>query len=867
MTKRDYNFKDIEAKWQKYWEEENLVKVDLQDNTKEKYYCLNMFPYPSGVLHVGHGRNYIIGDVVARYKLMNGFNLLLPMGWDAFGLPAENAAINSGIHPRKYTMDNIERMKEQFKKWGILYDWSKEITTCEPLYYKWTQWLFLVLYKNKLAYKKAGFVNWCPHCQTVLANEQVINGECERCSAKVIRKKLDQWYFKITKYAERLLDDLDMLEDWPERVKMMQENWIGKSTGLEIEFELMDSNIRLPVFTTRPDTIFGVTFVAIAPDHPDLEKIVKNSPNSTNILDTASKFVEERSTKTSIDYEKKGIDTGLKVINPLTGDVVPLWVANYVDTDYGTGIIMGVPAHDQRDFLFAKKYNLPLKVVVKPQGATSFNPNNLEEAYTEPGIQINSFEYTGLPTNFVINKIIELAEAKGIGRKATYYKLKDWLISRQRYWGTPIPIIYCDTCGIVPVPEEDLPVLLPENVEFKPTGHSPLADVKEFVETTCPKCKAKAKREVDTMDTFVDSAWYFIRFVSPCDNDQPFDKELANKWLPVDQYIGGVEHAILHLLYSRFITKVLYDTEYIDFEEPFKRLFTQGMVCKDSYFCPKCMKYRYENEVENKKCKECGNEVIVQLEKMSKSKNNVVDPGEIAEKFGVDTQRLYMLFVSPPEQDMIWQTDGVVGMYRFLNRFWELANNHIELIKGHSEAELNELKNLELPESLKKLRFKLHHTMKMVTESFTSNFKFNTAISRMMELVNELQKLDVETLLKENENATKLVLHEAWKNLVLILSPFCPHMAEELWALLGYPPSILKAKWPQYDPEAIKLEKIDLVVQINGKVRGKVTVDYDTDEETAKTIALSSEAITKFIKDRQIKEVYFVPNKLINLVV
>ncbi|NQV04448.1 MAG: leucine--tRNA ligase, partial [Candidatus Omnitrophica bacterium] len=745
MVQEAYPFKQIEKKWQKRWEKKALFKM-RPDSPKDKCYCLMMFPYPSSALHVGHGRNYIIGDVVARYKIMQKFNVLAPMGWDAFGLPAENAAIKSGIHPKESTLNNIKTMKKQLKAWGVGYDWDREITSCMPEYYKWTQWIFLELYKKGLAYKKKATVNWCPSCKTVLANEQVVDGGCERCSSEVELRSLKQWFFKITDYAQRLLDDLGLLKDWPERVKTMQKNWIGKSQGVEIDFKVVDSDITLRCFTTRVDTIFGATYMVLAAEHPLVEDLIKDSKNKSDIkrfIDGVRK--ESVIERVSADVEKNGVSTGKYVINPVNNKKIPLWIANYVLMEYGTGAVMAVPAHDERDFEFAKKYKLPIDVVID-NPKHSLNPDNMKEAYTEEGVMVNSGEFDGLASTEAIEKISDYMEKKGIGRRKIHYKLRDWLISRQRYWGAPIPIVYCDKCGVQPVKESDLPVLLPEKIKFKPHGESPLKDAKGFVTTKCPGCNKSARREIDTMDTFVDSSWYFLRYLSPKDETQPFDKELVDKWLPVDQYIGGVEHAILHLMYSRFIVKVLYDMGHVGFKEPFGRLFTQGMIVKDGA-------------------------------KMSKSKGNVVSPDKLINKYGADTVRLYTLFIGPPEKDAEWNDRGVEGAWRFLNRVWRLVDQAS--------------RNSDAGDADVSLRRKRHSTIKKVTGDMEGAFHFNTALSAIMELVNEIY------------SSTSKDLKEAISTVVILLAPFVPHISEEMWEKLGNKKSVFQADWPLYDEAAL----------------------------------------------------------------
>ncbi len=864
---KEYNFAEIEKKWQRKWQELKVFKANVDDKTNRKFYLLNMFPYPSGTLHIGHGRNYILGDVLYKFLKMNNYNIFCPMGWDAFGLPAENAAINTGIHPKDFTYANISAMKEQFLDWGIVYDWDFEISTCDANYYKWTQWLFLKLFEAGLAYKKKGPVNWCSGCSTVLANEQIIEGKCERCSTKIEIRELEQWYFKITKYADRLLEDLELLEGWPERVKIMQENWIGKSYGVEIDFELEGSKQKIKVFTTRPDTIFGVTFLAIAPEHNLAVELLQNHPEEKKLIQKLNEFkLDDRFLRSSIEYEKKGFFTGKNAINPVTGDIIPIWIVNYVLTDYGTGAVMGVPGHDKRDFLFAKKFGLPIKVVVKPKERTSFKETDLQDAFCEDGIQINSFEFSGLPTSFAKKKISDYIVSKGYGRKTINYHLKDWLISRQRYWGAPIPIIYCDNCGIVKVPEKDLPVLLPHTVNVKPTGQSPLVDLSEFVNTKCPQCGKDAKRETDTMDTFVDSSWYFLRFLTPKDPHKAFSRELTNYWFPVDQYIGGVEHAILHLLYSRFITKFLYDMDLIDFDEPFKNLFTQGMICKTSYRCAKCGKYLHQDEVNlgKRECKKCGSIIIETLDKMSKSKLNVVSPKELKEKYGVDTQRLYILFIGPPEKDAIWQDEGVVGCFRFLTRLWNFCINVIPLIKD-IKIDTSQLDHIELPRTLKEFRFKLHDTIKKITESFTTDLKFNTCVSSIMELLNCAEETFSSSIEKLTQTDKK-VLREFLDNIVLITAPFVPHIAEELNQELGNNKSVFEQHWPNFSEKALKQDEAEIAVQFDGKFRGTIKVSIPITKEKLLEYVQSNEKLSRYCKNIIFEKVVYVENKLINII-
>ncbi|MBI2870202.1 MAG: leucine--tRNA ligase [Candidatus Omnitrophica bacterium] len=825
MPEAAYPFKEIESKWQARWSEMGLFRMDPA-SPKPKYYCLVMFPYPSAALHVGHGRNYIIGDAVVRYKLMRGFNVLSPMGWDAFGLPAENAAIQRGIHPKTSALNNIQNMKRQLHSWGVGYDWDREVTSCLPDYYKWTQWIFLKLFERGLCYKAKAPVNWCPSCQTSLANEQVVEGKCERCSTAVTQKELEQWFFRITEYAERLLKDIEKLERWPERVKIMQMNWIGKSAGVRCLFPLEGGGDPIECYTTRVDTIFGATYMVLAPEYPRLGELLKNSPKRADVEQYVEKETNvSRFERTREDLEKTGVFTGRYCLNPMTRGKIPIWVANYVLMEYGTGAVMAVPAHDQRDFEFAKKYKLPIQVVIDRPGSP-LNGSQMESAYVEDGVMVNSGPYNSQPNRAAMEKMADEMEAKKSGRRAVQFRLRDWLISRQRYWGAPIPVILCPKCGPVPVPEQDLPVLLPENVRFKPTGESPLKDAPDFVKTVCPRCGSQASREIDTMDTFVDSSWYFLRYLSPRDAHQAFSKELVNRWLPVDQYIGGVEHAILHLLYSRFITKVLKDLGHLEFDEPFGTLFTQGMIIKDGA-------------------------------KMSKSKGNVVSPDELIERFGADTVRVYTLFIGPPERDAEWSDQGMQGAWRFLNRLWRLVTAFTE---GSIELISKEAASL--------LRQRAHGALRKVTQDMEGDFHFNTAISQIMELVNELYKgtREIEGGGKAAGHAPDPALKEAVEILVRLLTPFAPHMAEELWSRLGHGEGVHSSGWPKVDERALQVESVTVVVQVNGRVRHRVEVPVEVGEEELKKRVLSEKAIERWIKDQAVKQVIVVPGRLVNIV-
>ncbi len=813
-----YDFKSIENKWQQEWEKNKLYKA-VKDESKPEYYCLEMFPYPSGNLHMGHVRNYCIGDVVARFKKMNGFNVLHPMGWDAFGLPAENAAIKHGIHPAEWTWNNIANMRSQLKQLGLSYDWDREIATCHPKYYKWTQWFFLLLYKRGLAYRKKASVNWCPSCGTVLANEQVVDGACERCKTEVEKKELEQWFFNITDYADELLDDLEKLPGWPEKVKTMQKNWIGRSEGVEFSFVTEKTGDKIPVFTTRPDTVYGVSYIVLAPEHPLVESLSKGTEYEAQVREFRKKMEKYNEiARTSAETEKEGMFIGAYAINPMNGEKIPIWTANYVLLSYGTGAVMGVPAHDQRDFEFARKYNLPIKVVISPKDATLV-PEEMSEAFVDEGILVNSNGFNGMISSEAIKAIGKYMEEKGIGKFKVNYKLRDWLISRQRYWGAPIPMVYCDKCGIVPVPEEDLPVLLPENVKFNFKGTSPLKESEEFINTTCPKCHGPAKRETDTMDTFVCSSWYFLRYTDARNEAMPFERSKVDYWMPVDQYIGGVEHAILHLMYSRFFLKVIRDAGLVSASEPFSNLLTQGMVLKDGA-------------------------------KMSKSLGNIVSPEEIVKKYGADTARLFILFAAPPERDLEWSDQGVEGCSRFLQRVFRLVDElSRKLSSAKTEGECDAY-----------IRRITHKTIKKVTEDIGERFNFNTAISAIMEMVNELSDY-------KDRDISKKVLSESLDTLLLLLAPFAPHLAEELWHKLGHTRSVYLEKWPSYDAAAILEDEIEIVVQVNGKVRDKIVIPVNTPEEEVKEAALKQERIAPYIKDKKIIKVISVPGKLVNIVV
>ena len=821
--KEKYNFKEIEKKWQKYWEENDCFKTE-EDDSKEKYYCLEMFPYPSGKLHMGHVRNYSIGDVVARFKKMDGFNVLHPMGWDSFGLPAENAAIKHGIHPNIWTWDNIAEMRSQLKQLGLSYDWNREVATCHPDYYKWMQWIFIQFYNRGLAYKKENPVNWCPSCKTVLANEQVVDGCCERCKSPVGKKNLSQWYLKITDYAERLLDNLDTLDGWPNKVKIMQRNWIGKSVGAEVDFEIKDSDEKLTVFTTRVDTIYGTTYMVLAPEYPSVLSMVEGTEYENPVKEYIEKVEHMNDIeRTSTVNEKTGVFIGKYAINPFTKKEIPIYISDYVLMGYGTGAVMGVPAHDQRDFEFATKFGIDIIPVVDP-GDPEIDLNNLKEACAAEGTLINSGEFNGMNNRDAIGKFIEIVEEQGIGKKTVNYRLRDWLISRQRYWGCPIPMIYCEDCGWVPEKEENLPVMLPTDVEFTGKGESPLTTSKTFGDTVCPICGKPAKREMDTMDTFLDSSWYFLRYCDPKNDKAPFDPKKAEYWMNVDQYIGGVEHAILHLMYARFFQMALYDMGLVKDEEPFKNLLTQGMVNKDG-------------------------------KKMSKSLGNVVSPEEIINKYGADTARLFILFAAPPERELDWSDAGVEGSYRFLNRVYRLV---YEIKEKYPEVpSAFEIKT----DADKSLNYTLNFTIKKVSEDVGGRFSFNTAISSIMELVNEMYRY------KEQGCVNEGLLGKAVKDLILILSPFVPHICEEMWEHIGQTESVTTMSWPEYDEDALVKESVEVVVQINGKVKEKMMVAADAGKSELEKIALENERIKALLDGKTFVKVVAVPGRLINIVV
>lgn len=796
-----YNHQEVEKKWRKWWEEN---PINQKEEGKENYYCLDMFPYPSGSgLHVGHWRGYVLSDMWSRYKVLQGYHVLHPMGWDAFGLPAENYAIEMGVHPSEGTVENIATFKRQLHEISAIYDWDKEINTTDPDFYKWTQWIFIQMFKEGLAYEKQMPINWCPSCKTGLANEEVVNGACDRCHSKVTKKHLKQWMLKITKYADRLLNDLDSLE-WPEKVKKMQAEWIGKSYGAEVDFGVDASQESIKVFTTRPDTLFGATFVVLAPEYESLSSLVTEEQK-----DSVADYVFKASMKSSVDRmqekEKTGVFTGSYAINPLNNEKMPIWVSDYVLGDYGTGAIMCVPAHDQRDFEFAKKFSLPIVQVI-----SNSREQELDAAYTGEGVMINSHQFNGMTSREAIKSVADYLEEKGLGKKSTNYKLRDWVFSRQRYWGEPIPIIHCDQCGAVPVPEKDLPVVLPDVASYKPTGtgESPLANIESWVNTVCPSCGGKGKRETNTMPQWAGSSWYFLRYIDPHNSDELANKNKMKEFLPVDMYVGGVEHAVLHLLYARFYTKFLYDIGVIDFEEPFKRLFNQGMITKDGA-------------------------------KMSKSKGNVVSPDELVEIYGCDSLRVYELFVGPPELDTEWDDRGIEGVHRFMNRIWHLVENNIDC-------------KIKANDALVRIRHQLIYEITIRLERFS----LNTVISGFMELTNHLRDIE-----KQVGGIDK----ETLETLIILIAPFAPHISEELWRKLGHTNSVFDSRWPSYDLEKLKEDTITIPIQVNGKVRGNLNVAADIEKELV--LEMAKKAVSDKLENKKLVKEIYVPKKIVNFVV
>jgi len=814
----------IEKKWQDFWQADQTFQVQ-EDPDQPKFYCLEMFPYPSGRIHMGHVRNYTIADVVARFKMMQGFNVLHPIGYDAFGQPAENAAIKHGSDPEDWTRQCIGQMRDDFIKMGFSYDWDRELATCDAEYYRWNQWIFLKMVEKGLAYKKASPVNWCPSCETTLANEEVIDSKCWRCKSTVDQKDLEQWYLKITDYAQQFLDDLQKLDHWPSRVCAMQENWIGKSYGVEIDFKEQDSGTVIPVFTTRADTIFGATYVVLAPEHPMVEALIEGREQAAAVRDFVRRAqAMSKSLRVSGDQRKEGVFTGAYAVNPVNHEAVPIWVADYVLMEYGTGAIMAVPTHDQRDFLFAKEQGLPMRIVIQDPQRPDLTPDQMAEAYTEPGVLTGSGQFDGMPNEDTKRAIAEWMQETGIGRMTVHWRLRDWLISRQRYWGTPIPMIYCDACGVIPVPEDQLPVRLPKGIEISGEGGSPLAQCEEFVSVACPKCGQPARRETDTMATFFDSSWYYLRYCDARNHEQIFDPDKAAYWMPVDQYIGGIEHAILHLLYSRFFTKFLRDLGLLTCDEPFDRLLTQGMVLK-------------EGEV------------------MSKSKGNVVDPGSVIDRYGADTLRLFILFAAPPEDQLEWNDSAIDGAWKFLNRIYLAVERRFDRNVAAGDLSASDAADQDL------LR-QIHLAIKKVTGNFSQDLKFNTAIAQIMILMNHLDKYDsCGSALKQS------LLNEAIRTVVKLMAPITPHLCEELWQMMGQTTVIARAPWPVYDPGALIQDEVEMVIQINGKVRGKLVAARDAQENVLREAALSHEKVAAHLDGRPVRKFIVVPNRLISIVI
>jgi len=895
------NLRPLKKNGKKKWDEEKTFAWK-QDKNREKMYILVMFPYPSGALHMGHILNYTLSDAIVRYNFSQGKNVFSPIGWDAFGLPAENAAIKAGTPPKKFTRDNIDKMREQMKRSGWAYDWSTEVATCHPKYYKWTQWLFLQFFKQGLAYKKLSAVNWCPHDKTVLANEQVQDDKCERCGATVEKKDLNQWFFKMSNFAQRLLDGHQLLENnWPEKVIKMQKEWIGRSEGARIDFRLENSEDIISVFTTRPDTVYGVTFMSLAPEHPIIEKLLVNNPREKEIRQAIQKMrCQSNIERTSENSEKEGIFTGHYLINPFNQSKVELWIANYALMEYGTGAVMAVPAHDQRDFLFAKKYGLDIKVVIQPED-TIIDPKTMTKAYEEDGVQVNSGQFDGIPNRTALSQIVQYAKEQGFGDFTIHYRLKDWLLSRQRYWGTPIPIIHCEDCGKVAVPDKDLPVTLPENVEFLPTGESPLKHCQEWIHVPCPQCGKMAQRETDTIDTFIDSSWYFLRYISSRNEDSAFDQELSKILLPVDLYIGGSEHANMHLIYARFFTMVLNDLGYLNFSEPFPRLFCQGLICKTAHWCPEhswtsendidficsnCQKIdpsyidlkseyvevvddagRKKTEKVNKLyCKlcqneikafhrNCGKEICSEMAKMSKTKKNGVSPDHLFEKYGADTLRVGILRLGPVDQELVYSESVMTGEFKFLQRLFNTVREHVDEWKNTTRY--TPTKN-PLNKDEKDLRRRTHATLQDTERAFQKDFSFNTLIARLHELLRDISRA---------ENVSAPILREAVDVLLFSLAPFAPHLAEELWQMLGNDTPLLQSPWPTFDAKALILDEVTIVVQVNSKIKDRISIPVDLSDEEIKELALSCEKVKKTIGDKQIRKTLIVPQKLVNFII
>ena len=857
----EYDFHAIEKHWQKEWKQREVFKADPQ--AEKRFYVLTMFPYPSGVLHMGHVINYTLGDIIARYYLLQGYNLLSPMGWDSFGLPAENAAIRTGTHPQPFTEKNIEKMTAQMQRAGWGYDWTREIATSHEDYYRWTQWLFLQFYKQDMAVKKTAPVNWCEPCGTVLANEQVHEGKCERCGTQVEQKDMSQWFFAMSRYAQRLLDGHKKLRgNWPDAVLAMQEDWIGRSEGARVDFKVTETGETLSVFTTRPDTLFGVTFMSLAPEHPLIEKLVVGTEHEQRVMPMVKEMRRQGTSERDIaEREKAGVWTGFHVTNPVNGEKVPLWVANFALMSYGTGAVMAVPAHDQRDFEFAQKYDIPIKVVIAPTDH-ELDPTTMREAYVETGTMLQSGPFDGRNNREAMPDIISWLEKQSFGEKTINYRLRDWLISRQRYWGAPIPIVYCESCGIVPVPEEDLPVRLPHDVQFKEGQGNPLATSESFVNCKCPKCGAAARRETDTMDTFVDSSWYFLRYCDPHNMQAPFDPDVLQQWMPVDQYIGGIEHATMHLIYARFFTMVLHDMGLLSFEEPFKRLFCQGMVCKTAYFC-ETHKWLPESDVvgeregdsiKNGTCAHCGQSVKSEMTKISKSKYNVVDPDRMFDRFGADTVRLYMVSDAPPDKMQVWSESGIHGAWRLLTRLWTLVIQQIPTLTPPETPIPDTGEEQDIA-----LRRKTHQCVARVTEAIEGGFQFNTAIARCNELL---------ALFKSSaKDAHPAIRRETIEFVIRVLAPIVPHFAEELWNRLGHEKSIFRCGWPKADAEVARENQVEMPVQINGKIRARLQFPTDTDQQTIQDTALDCPDVKKWLQDKTIRKIIVVPNKLINIAV
>jgi len=853
MADTTYDFKAVEAKWQQYWAD-NGTFVARDDDPRPGYYCLTMYPYPSGVLHAGHLLAYTISDVIVRQKKMRGFNVLCPMGWDSFGLPAENAAIKADVPPRENVAKNIDVMRGQMRRAGWGYDWSREIATSHPGYYKWTQWLFARFYENGLAFKKLAPVNWCPGCQTVVANEQVIGGQCERCSTEIEQRDLEQWFFKMSAYAQRLLDGHKKLAGWPERVIRMQEEWVGRSEGAGVVFKIAETGEELPIFTTRPDTLWGVTFMSLAPEHPLIEKLVKGTDREAEVMAAVREMRKQgTSEREMVDLEKAGVWTGCHVINPVNGQKVPLWVANFALMAYGTGAVMAVPAHDQRDFEFARKYGLPIEVVIKPRDR-DLDPVAMTEAYVDEGVMVNSGPFDGRNNFDAIPDICAYLAKEGKGDATVNYRLRDWLISRQRYWGCPIPIVYCGDCGEVLVPDGQLPVLLPGALDdYAPEGKSPLAACDEFVNATCPRCGKPAKRETDTIDTFIDSSWYFLRYLSPRDEERPFAPDAVKRWMPVDQYTGGIEHATMHLIYFRFFTMVLHDLGLIDFDEPAPNLFCQGMICKTAHYCPTC-KWLHESDVSGGKCAKCGGTVQSEMTKVSKTKLNTIDPDAILDDHGADVMRLTILSDTPPDRDQPWSDEGLDGAGRFLRRLWNAVHEGLDALKAAGPFAGD-------PASLsgddKTLCRAAHQTIKAATEDYEVTRHFNTAIARVFELMNAI---------KAAKGAQPAVLRLAYETVLKILAPITPHICEELWEKLAGGGLIVDAAWPELDERALVTDEIELAVQVTGKIRARIAVPANAAEDQIRELALADENVRKHTEGKQIVKVIVVPGRLVNIV-